>query len=405
MKSKLRLITSSVTRMLLVLLLVLLTLLFATIQGGFVLWFVFFMVIPFALYSFLVFLAPIGQMTVERTVLNKRFVEGDSLKIKVTLKRRSFLPILFLVVQEIEPKGAFSELTPRDLRKLLPIGFKSQVSWSYTIPSLTRGRHELQGLQIQVADVLGWIQKTKYIEAKKILIVYPKVENVQFNRRLSSEQGKIGYTNQKQQQQSTLVASIRDYAPGDRMSWVHWSSFAKTGMLYTKEFEYQKSDEVCVILDTTKGVNFEGQVSFAASFMQAAHRQKEPICFLGAGEHRFSLAEFRSENDVEQLMYYLATIEPTIYEPKKIYGHDELVRSSNAIILITSQLDVEWIDLLKMNATRGSKPIIYIVRPDNQPKWTADPVVEYHAEKAGIQVVYVERGRFSVIGQEGRYGE
>lgn len=89
MKSRLRRITSSVTRMLLVLLLVLGSLLFATIQGGFVLWFVFFMVIPFALYSFLVFLTPIGHMTVERKVLNKRFVEGDALKVQVTLKRQS----------------------------------------------------------------------------------------------------------------------------------------------------------------------------------------------------------------------------------------------------------------------------------------------------------------------------
>lgn len=405
MKSRLRRITSSVTRMLLVLLLVLGSLLFATIQGGFVLWFVFFMVIPFALYSFLVFLTPIGHMTVERKVLNKRFVEGDALKVQVTLKRQSWLPILFIVVQEIEPKGAFAELQTRDLHKLLPIGFKRQVSWSYTVPKLARGRHELEGIQVQVADVLGWIQKTKYIEAKKTLIVYPKVENMSFTRRFSQEQGMLGYTSQKQPQQSTMVASIRDYAPGDRMTWLHWSSFAKTGMLYTKEFEYQQSDDVCVVLDTSKGANFEGQISFVASLMQAAHRQKEPVCFLGAGEHRFSLAEFRSENDLEQLMYYLATIEPSIYEPKKIYGHDELVRSSNALMLVTSQLDVDWIDLLKMNATRGSKPIIYVVKPNDKTTWKADPVVEYHAEKAGIQVVYVERGRFSLVGQEGRYGE
>lgn len=389
--------TSTVMRLCLVLLLLLVTFIFSLIQGGFLLWFVFFTLVPFAIFSLVVFFTPINNISVEREMESGRLEEGDTLRMKVTLKRKSFIPVLFLVIQEVEPQGVFEHVDNRLIRKLIPVGFKKQVSWSYVIDSLPRGRHELTAIQVGIADVLGWVRKTKYIEAPKTFIVYPKIEGMYFERTVSHEQGQFGYTSQRKQQHSTLVSSVREYAPGDRMTWLHWPSFAKTGTLYTKEFEFQQSEDVCVVFDSSQGNDYEGAVSFAASLMSAALRQKEHVSFLGAGEKRQAVEEFQTEADLEKVMYYLATIEATKFDIRRRYERDEMITGANALVLITSNLTAEWIDLLAKSASKGSAPIIYVIRLAHYKMFEEDYALERHAETRGIQIRYAERGQFASV--------
>lgn len=394
MKSQIQRVTSSVVRLLLVVLLILVTLTFAIIQGGFFLWFVFFMLLPFVCFSALIFIAPIGNITIEREMNRDRLIQGQSIKMKIILKRNSSWPIPFLVVQEVEPSGVFRQLDEKVTRKLIPIGFKKEVSWTYVVEKLPRGKHELFGFQVGAADSLGWVRKSKFIESPKTFIVYPHVEQMQFNRTISHEQGQFGQTNRKKQHHSTMVASVREYAPGDRMSWIHWSSLAKTGDLYTKEFEFQQSEDVCVLLDGMKGYEFEGQVSLAASLLSAAHHQKEHVCFLGAGERRFELDQVHTLNDVENLMYYLATVSPTTKDITGKYDGDELLTSTKAIILITSNMTSKWVELLGRSAKKGSVPIIYVVTCPNYKIFNEEMAIKESAEKMGIRVQYTHMGHF-----------
>lgn len=401
MKSRFKRVTSSIAQLLLVVLMLLVTLVFAIIQGGFLLWFVFFMLLPFTLYSLLIFITPIHNFVVEREVENGRLQQGDALNMRVTLKRKSMMPIFFLVVQEMDTVGIFENVDEKLIRKIIPIGFKQQVSWSYPIKQLPRGRHELQGVQIGIADLLGWVRKTHYISAPKTIVVYPKTENMQFAHAISHEQGQLSSTNRKRLQHSTLVSSVREYAPGDRMTWLHWPSFAKTGQLHTKEFEYQLSEDTCVIFDSARGYDFEGQVSLAASLMKAVLMKREPVCFLGAGEQRFAVESFENDNDLEKIMYYLATITPNHYEVRARYERDDMIDGANALMLITSNLTDEWIELLAKNAKKGSAPLVYIVRPKNFFGTVEDSILEQHAEARGITLIYTEIGQFDQLNKGG----
>lgn len=401
MKSRIKRVTSSIAQLLLVVLMLLITLVFAIIQGGFLLWFVFFMLLPFTLYSMLIFFTPIKNFEVDREIQSGRLQQGDSLNMKVTMKRNSVIPIFFLVVQEIDTVGIFEEIDEKLIRKIVPIGFKDKVSWTYPIEKLPRGRHELQGIQIGIADLLGWVRKTHYIVAPKTIIVYPKTENMQFAHSISHDQGQLSSTNRKRLQHSTLVSSVREYAPGDRMTWLHWPSFAKTGQLHTKEFDYQQSEDTCVIFDSARGYDFEAQVSLTASLMKAALLKREPVCFLGAGKRRFAVETFENENDLEKIMYYLATITPNKYEVRVNYERDDMIDGASALMLVTSNLTDDWIELLAKNAKKGSVPIVYIVRPKNFSGSVEDSILEKHAESRGITLIYTESGRFENLNKGG----
>lgn len=398
MKSQFSRLTASVIRTSLVILLFLVTLIFAIIQGGFLLWFIFFMLVPFILYSLLVFFTPLQNISLERMRTDGRLEAGDSLQLTMVLKRKSRLPIFFLAIKEVAPTGMFAHIDERLIRKMVVVGLKKEIKWNYSIENLARGRHELQGVQIGIADLLGWVRKTNYIEASKVVIVYPKIEPFFFERVISHDHGQFGYTSKKKQQHSTMVASVREYVPGDRMTWLHWPSFAKTGNLYTKEFEFQQSEDICVIFDSAKGTDFEGQVSFAASLLTAALQQKEQISFLGAGESAYEIEEFNSQADLEKVMYYLATIEPNTFDLRLYYEKNHMIADANALLLITSNLTAEWIELLGRAAKKGSEPIIFVVRPSNYQTFVEDEALERLAQSKGITVRYTERGQFASIG-------
>lgn len=397
MKSKFQRVTSSVMRISLVMLLFLMTLIFAIIQGGFLLWFIFFIVLPFVCYSVLVFLTPLKNMKLERSIVSGHLEEGNSLKLHMVLKRKSSLPILFLAIQELQPTGIFEYVDERLMRKIIVVGFKKEISWDYTIKNLKRGHHELQGIQVGIADILGWVRKTNYVEAPKSIVVYPKIEPLYFNRSLSHEHGQFGYTNKKKQQHSTLVASIREYVPGDRMTWLHWPSFAKTGILYAKEFEFQQSEDVCVILDSSAGADFEGQVSFVASLMTAALKQKEQVSFLGAGVKSYEVEDVNSQVTLEKVMYYLATIQPNKYDVRLHYSNNHMISDANSLVLVTSNLTTAWVELLAKRATRGSEPTVYLIRPTKYLTFAEDEAIEQQAKARGIKIYYTERGQFASI--------
>ncbi|MEG0381271.1 MAG: DUF58 domain-containing protein, partial [Kurthia sp.] len=384
MKSSIQRVTTSIVRLLLVVLLLSASLLFAIIQGGFTLWFIFFMLLPFVVYSIFLFLTPISNVTIERHLENGRLEQGQSATIQMTMKRSSFVPVLYMVVQELEPTGAFAQVDQQMLRKILPVGFKRTMTWYYKVDDLPRGRHELQGVQISIADFLGWVKKVHYIEAPNTLIVYPKIEPMHYHKMVSHEQGQLNASTKPQRQQSTMVSSIRDYNPGDRMSWIHWQSFAKTGDLHTKEFEQQKSEDACIVLDGLQGLHFEGQVSLAASLLSAVVAQHEKVSFLSASKKRKSFESIESQKELSEVLHHLAIIQPTVFEPTFVYAQDDLLRNSNAILFITSALTEGWIDLLARISMKKDSIIVYVIREANQQIFAEDVAIERHAAARGI---------------------
>ena len=56
---------------------------------------------------------------------------------------------------------------------------------------------------------------------------------------------------------TTMATGVRDYQSGDRVSWIHWKSFARTQTLMTKEFEDRRSQDLLVILDGRPSETFE----------------------------------------------------------------------------------------------------------------------------------------------------
>ena len=97
-KARYMLATSS--RFLFVLLVLASAFLYAMFQGGKVSWTVFYMVVPFILYSVALFFYPLFDLTAERIIRTPVVQNGGKLIVSITVKRKFRFPLLYTVATE-----------------------------------------------------------------------------------------------------------------------------------------------------------------------------------------------------------------------------------------------------------------------------------------------------------------
>ncbi|WP_044505012.1 DUF58 domain-containing protein [Kurthia massiliensis] len=399
MKSRyIRLSTSALGRLLLVVLLLAVAFGFALIQGGFVSWFIFYMLLPPLVYSCLLWFMPIGQFNVMRETQNKRLTQHDTLTMTVTLTRKSRFPLLYVIVEEVLPKGVFDTVEQRETRRLVAVGFRKQITWTYDIEDVPRGEHQLVGIYVTMSDFFGWVQKTKFIEAKRTVIVFPTVQPLVYKKPLRHKTPGTTTALQSRLRDTNVVSGIRDYEAGDRMSWIHWKSFAKTGKLQTKEFEPYRDDCTMLVLDTLPSPMFEAQVSFAASVLTSAQKQRESINYMTAAARPYVSDNIQTEAQLQKMMVHLANVQQQPYDVTRIYAHDESLRQAALIYFITSIVTTEWVEVLCAQTSPKNCLLFVIVDPTIRHEATA---AETLAASRGMRVLYVPADHFAHAFEEG----
>lgn len=306
---KVRKILMSIIRFVFVWLLIISAFVFAMFQGGIVSWTIFYAVLPFVLYSILLFFYPLTDFTVQREIPASMLQNGEKLRVKLVLQRKFRFPLLYIVIQEdwenstvLKVKGGF--------KKIITFGLKKEMVWNYEIPQMPRGEHVLKGVKIEAIDFFGWIKKTHVIPVTNTIIVYPKTIAVEF--RPTEAQYELGSAIAPYHivADTTIAAGIRDYQPGDRMSLIHWKSFARTQTLMTKEFEDRRSQDISIIFDRRSIAAFEERVEFAAAIVREALSQKVGMNFISIGTDSVVFPSIQSETQFKEVFIHLARVVP-----------------------------------------------------------------------------------------------
>lgn len=395
-KYKIKWLSQAISRLVMVVLLLVISLCFALMQGGFVSWFIFFMFLPFALYSFMLFFVPLKQFSVERTMLTRHLEHGDSLRMRMTLTRKSRFPLLYTVIQESIPSEIFDQEAADQTRHFFMMGMKKQLSWDYEIPNITRGHHQLEGIELTITDFFGWIKKTALIPAKKSVIVYPKVTKLVYKPLRIAKSSGAGTARNTVVRDTTMVSGIREYQPGDRMTWIHWKTFAKTQNMQTKEFEDQQSQAICLVLDGSPSALFEEQVELCASILTAVVRQHLAISFLNTTTNQFLLDQIQTEEQLQQALYQLAGVQPKIIEKvEHKFGQNRILANAAMVYFVTGSLTSEWLNIMK-NLSRKSQGIIcFIVRTHAQVITENEQKLEKIAKENDILVFPLTQEQFA----------
>ena len=349
-------------RLLFVIFLVISTFVFAMFQGGFVSWFIFYTLLPFELYSIAFFLSPISKIEVERYIQTAQLRKGGKLIVTVKIKRPSSFPMLYLVVKEVTQSTQLIRHAESHLKTIKMVGFQRTLEWTYEIDQMPRGEHKLDGIEIAISDFFGWVKKSHVISLANTVIVYPNItEMIYMPIETRYDQGAAAspFTIIKD---TTLATGVRDYQPGDRVSWIHWKSFARTQTLRTKEFEDRQSQDLFILVDRKPSDNFEEQIELTASVLQAVVRNQASAAFLSLGTNRFYLPAVQTEDHLQRTMFHLAKVEADLEQPiERILPKDPAMSSATSILLITGDLTSGMIEAIPKAAKNLRQCTCFVV--------------------------------------------
>jgi uncharacterized protein (DUF58 family) len=250
-------------------------------------------------------------------------------------------------------------LTERpDISTMAPAGATAaRVSWPIT--PVRRGNYPLDRVYVEVASPLGLWSVRGWRPVRSELRVYPNL--LSERRRLAAiflNRGSFGIHAQRQVGQGREFEKLREYIPGDSFEDVHWKATAKRGKPITKMYQLERTQEVYIILDTsrlsartvrmeTNGV--EGDVSYLERFITAslilgmvAERQGDLFGLVTFGDKINSFVRAKTGRaHFDTCRDALYTLEPQLVNPDfdELFTFLRLRLRRRALLLFLTNLD------------------------------------------------------------------
>ncbi|GGL43160.1 DUF58 domain-containing protein [Sporolactobacillus putidus] len=237
---------------------------FAMFQGGFTGWFIFYAFLPFVLYMIFLVIYPFRLIEAERTIQEKELSAGDTMHVRIVLKRKWPAPFFLVTIQE-----EFAPLSGGPIRE----GKTGMLFWmrrhavfSYSVADMARGKYTVREIQLKTGDPFGFFHRTVRLKCEATWLVFPKVQPLEIP---GAGPGRI--TPDGRQRDLSRFAGIRPYQPTDRLSWLDWKSTARTNQLVAKQFEPERERHASVVFVARRkdtDALFERGVAFTASLVR-----------------------------------------------------------------------------------------------------------------------------------------
>jgi len=363
----------------LVSLLMIITFCYAMFQGGFVSWFVFFTVSPFLLYAIIFLLVKEDILLVERKIEPSRVESGQSAKVTITVERKTRFPFAYMMMEELVNSEVLIQSRVQGMNTIKFVGFRKKFSWNYVLENMSRGEHRYLGVNIVFCDFFGWAKKRVVADKEQVILVYPRVREMRYAALQTKFDVGTMMSPYSIVKDTSMAVGLREYVPGDRFSWIHWKSFAKTQTLQSKEFEDRQSQELMLVLHAGKSPLFEEKIELVASMLQTIVKERGDISFVSAGFNTKVFPIIQGNKQLDQVMHHLAAIKPA--ETVKFQFRDQQVFKHVATLLyVTNEVSDE---LLHSLANMVKSCICFVVA--EQPPMQTDLAKRYKQ----IQVVHV----------------
>jgi uncharacterized protein (DUF58 family) len=195
-----------------------------------------------------------GNLSATREISRERVKIGDSTAVVIVLENRSWLPIPWLLVEDLLPRRALIH-SPPDLqvtgRRLQLISFRGRARRTimYQLKCHCRGYYQLGPLVAETGDVFGLYRRYRVLSEPSFLLVVPEVIPLQgFDIASRRPIGEVRMSH-RLFEDPTRIAGVRAYQAGDPMNRIHWRATARTAELHSKIYEPSTVAGATLLLD------------------------------------------------------------------------------------------------------------------------------------------------------------
>lgn len=272
----------------------------------------------------------LNEVTYRRKLAAARLHWREETDLTVEITNAKPLPLAWLMVLDFFPDGVTlltrqpgQPSSSRVLTNLLALRWYERVRRSYRIRGDQRGAFRFGPADLLSGDVFGFHWRSATVPEVDELIVYPKVVPITALGLppawpLAEEKAAIHLVDDP-----LRMATVREYAPGDSMRYLHWKATARTQQLQTKVFDPGASRVIYLIVDVQTSPNpyvvvpehEELIVSAAASVATHALTSHQAVALytnsgIGSSSKCVSIPASRSPTQLGQIMEMLARLDP-----------------------------------------------------------------------------------------------
>jgi uncharacterized protein (DUF58 family) len=307
------------------------------------------------------------RLRVTRESPQGSFMMGEPFEETFTVKNMSGLRLPYCEVRDgtklpgYAPGRAFS------------LAAGGSVTWTARGAFNLRGIHHFGPLEARLGDPFGLFPKRIRVAPENEVIVYPALHAL---LQVVPQWSGNGVAEAHRGQPVDVppdVSTIRDYAPTDGLSRIHWASTARTGRLISRTFDTGQSADLLVVLDLQRGIHagsgiessVEYAVSICASVVHGAIRRGQAVGMVTNGKGGTGFGAGRGEVQRLRILDYLAlaTDDGVRSLAETITRHGEGWRGRGGMVVITANRSSEWVEALVDTATRGQRHLCIFIEP------------------------------------------
>jgi uncharacterized protein (DUF58 family) len=335
----------------------------------------------------------IRTIRLTRITRARRAQVGRTMEERFTVFNTGIVPKLWLEVRDYSDLPG--HLASHVVKGLRP---KGRYEWRVNTLCARRGRFTLGPLTLTSGDPFGLFQMQRQLTPTSHLVVYPMAVDIdRFALPIGILPG--GEALRRRTHHVTANASgVRDYAPGDSFSRIHWKSTARRDQLIVKEFELDPLADIWIVPDMYWGAQLVAQsdgeaqvperwralwtplakyeldpnteeyvVTVSASLAQHFLRRDRAVGMIAYAQDREIVQADRGERQLGKIMETLAVIRSTGQVPidHLLNAEAEQIPRGTTLIVVTPSASETAATAARQLERRGVRVIAVLIDPES----------------------------------------
>ncbi len=354
-------------------------------------------------------------------VTRSRYAQaGGTFEERFTVRNTSALPKLWLEVRD------FSELPMHHASRVIAnMRGRGQFYWRVNTLCMQRGQYQLGPMRLATSDPFGLFPFEKDLPQKGMLVVYPKTVEIDYFALPIGVLPGGDALRRRTLYVTTNAAGVRDYAPGDSFSRIHWRSTARRDRLIVKEFELDPLADIWIIPDTSIFAHVAAEaiapsqtldpsiplwmreheyelpesteeytITVAASLAEYFLRYDRNVGLMAYAQSREVIQPDRGERQRNKILETLAVLRADGEMPIEQAMQAELhsFPRGTTLIVVTATADDAWATVARQLKRRGLRLVTVLVEPASfGGRKSAEPLASF-LEANGLTTYIVRNG-------------
>jgi uncharacterized protein (DUF58 family) len=319
-----------------------------------------------------------GRLTITRQQYYGWVHVGDLLEERFNLNNRSFLPALWV---EIDDQ---SDLPGYSARSVRSADGHQTIRWRTEGVCRQRGLFTLGPWQARLGDPFGFFSVTLDYQQTNSIIIYPPVVHLPTLTLPKGVAPGAGRTSRSTLEVTTNASGVRGYLPGDTLNRIHWRSSARMDQLMAKTFDLEPSGDLWIILDMDSSVQAgadeesteEYGVILASSLADRALRENRAVGLAAYGvksavgqevlrPHPTLVLPDKGSTQRWRILQALALVRAGGNWPlsRVLAEMDRNLGRGSTLVVITPSCRFDWLDGLLPPMRRGVAPVVVLLDP------------------------------------------